>query len=77
MKDVKISANEHEKINRRLIKIQEQLQNTYDWFVKRGYDIDDLEDNRYTDNIAQIEVAIASIESYLENAYDLIDYGKK
>lgn len=77
MKDVKISAHEHEKINRRLIKIQEQLQNTYDWFVKRGYDIDDLEDNRYTDNIAQIEVAIASIESYLENAYDLIDYGMK
>lgn len=77
MKDVKISVHEHEKIERRLIKIQDQLQSTYNWFVKRGYDWDDIEDNRYTDNIAQIEVAIASIESYLENAYELIDYGKK
>lgn len=77
MKDVKISVHEHEKIERRLIKIQDQLQSTYDWFVKRGYDLDDIEDNRYNDNIAQIEVAIASIESYLENAYELIDYGKK
>lgn len=67
----KLTIHEIQKLERRLVKIQEQIDKTYQWLENRkGYDPDDMDASEF-DIVSQLDVASASIEEFLEKIYQL------